>query len=273
MKVLPRKCGAPAMTLIELICAIAITAILAALVLPAVVKHAHQPSVPVHQSATPDRPGFSNVCARPWRTVSHVRAQDSGGSMEFVQNAYRVNGDFYFGFRHFQALPMSWLHPGHSSALSTSAPAQSFADLKNEHVSYFVGVRASPDQPMVVLAGDETSGRSRPTLILPLAVEPGITSAGLRNSTSLRGTSSSPTGMWRSATRSVSSWPRDRTQPVEPILCCPQSRARTAPPKVRARTAGNHTPGQPVAEITGKPDHPLSATNAIALIQWAMTFA
>jgi prepilin-type processing-associated H-X9-DG protein len=81
--------------------------------------------------------------------------RSAGGSQEFVQNAYRISGDFYFGFRHFQALSNDL---GACKPLVCPAdrrlPARNFADLKNENMSYFVSVSSTPDQPMSVLAGD-----------------------------------------------------------------------------------------------------------------------
>jgi len=78
-----------------------------------------------------------------------------GGSLEFVQNAYRLKGEFFFAFRHFQALSNEMVTP---RLLICPAdyrlPSSSFGALQNENVSYFVGVKADYLKPSTILAGD-----------------------------------------------------------------------------------------------------------------------
>src|SRR2546428_4199844 len=143
-------------TLLELLCVIAIISILASLLLPALsqasarakriqcVNQLHQAGLAFHAFAH-DLNG---------KLPMQVPA-GGGGSLEFVQSAYRLNSEFYFSFRHFQALSNELvtarvvLCPA-----DTRLPAGSFATLKNDNLSYFVGVTADLTRPASILAGD-----------------------------------------------------------------------------------------------------------------------
>jgi prepilin-type N-terminal cleavage/methylation domain-containing protein/prepilin-type processing-associated H-X9-DG protein len=156
MRLSRRQSEAGAFSLIELLCVIAIIGILAALVLPAVSKargparrtqcvgQLRQIGIAFHSFSHDHNGKFPMAVSR-----------QSGGSLEFVRNAYRVDGDFYFGFRHFQALsnqlgsPKPLICP-----MDTRMPAGVFPDLKNENISYFIGLSATTELPMSLLAGD-----------------------------------------------------------------------------------------------------------------------
>jgi prepilin-type N-terminal cleavage/methylation domain-containing protein len=145
-----------AFTLIELLCVIAIIGILASLLLPAVTRgtarakqiqcvgHLHQIGLAFHSFAHDH--GGKFPMAVPAR---------AGGSMEFVQNAYKLSGEFYFAFRHFQArsieliLPQVLVCPA-----DIRSPAPNLAVLKNENVSFFIGIRSDYSAPNSILAGD-----------------------------------------------------------------------------------------------------------------------
>ena len=145
-----------AFSLIELLCVIAIIAILAALLLPAVsraktratrlqcIDHLHQAGI-AFESFAHDHNGQFPM------TVS----ASQGGSLEFVQNASLIQGQFYFGFRHFQALSNELVTtkivvcPADTRVAGTNWPT-----LRNENVSYFVGVNALPGEANSILAGD-----------------------------------------------------------------------------------------------------------------------
>jgi prepilin-type N-terminal cleavage/methylation domain-containing protein/prepilin-type processing-associated H-X9-DG protein len=143
-------------TLLELLCVIGIIAVLAALLLPALTKgqqrarqlecasDLRQIGIAFHSFAH-DHAG---------RFPMQVPSRD-GGSLEFVSSGYRVNGDFYFAFRHFQPLGGELATTKVLVCPSdTRSPAVSFTVLKNDHISYFVSVKAEPGRPNSILAGD-----------------------------------------------------------------------------------------------------------------------
>jgi prepilin-type N-terminal cleavage/methylation domain-containing protein/prepilin-type processing-associated H-X9-DG protein len=152
-----RHTRAGAFTLLELLCVIAIIGILAALLLPAISKSR--------------LPAKRVQCVNQLRQIGiafHVFAHDhngrfpmavptdEGGSLEFTRNAYEVEGDFYFGFRHFQALANHLVDPRPLVCPMDAerVPVRQFQHLMNENVSYFVNLVASYDAPQSVLAGD-----------------------------------------------------------------------------------------------------------------------
>jgi len=80
---------------------------------------------------------------------------NNGGSLEFLRLASGFGGDFYFSFRHYQSLSPELETP---KILACPAdirqPAESFADLRNTNISYFVAASADYAQPETILAGD-----------------------------------------------------------------------------------------------------------------------
>ena len=143
-------------TLVEVLVVLGIIAILAALLLPALVggkmraqrvwceSNLRQTGLAFHLFAHDHGGKFPMA----------VSTSD-GGSREFAENGRLVNGNFYFGFRHFQALgnnlgtPKILICPSDTRLVATN-----FAALQNANVSYFVGVDAEFSRPMSVLAGD-----------------------------------------------------------------------------------------------------------------------
>ena len=66
-----------------------------------------------------------------------------------------IAGDFYFAFRHLQVLSNELGEPKLLiCAVDTRTPASSFATLRNENVSYFIGKDADETKPQTILAGD-----------------------------------------------------------------------------------------------------------------------
>src|SRR6266566_7962768 len=125
-------------TLIELLCVIAIIGILAALLLPALsqakaraqriqcVSQLRQAGLAFHAFAHDHNGRFPMQIST-----------NAGGSMELVQAAYRLSGEFYFAFRHFQALSSELVTPRVVLCPTDSRmPAATFATFRNDNLSY-----------------------------------------------------------------------------------------------------------------------------------------
>ncbi len=159
-------------TLLELLCVIAVIAILAAILLPvlsqggararrvACVNYLREIGVAFHSFAHDHNSQFPMSVP-----------MDAGGSQEFVQAGYQANGPFYFAFRHFQTLSNELVTPKTLICPSdTRLSARDFRSLSNDNVSYFAGLRAEYSQPNSILAGDRniTNDWATPTTILHL---------------------------------------------------------------------------------------------------------
>ncbi len=147
---------AGAFTLLELLLVIAIIAILAGLILPAIqkakgrarrvqcVNNLKEMGLAFHSFAHDHDGKF------PMQVPTNA-----GGSLEFLRAATNALGSTYFAFRHFQALSNELVTPRILTCpADTRAAADNFRDLKNDQVSYFAGATAEFEKPDSILAGD-----------------------------------------------------------------------------------------------------------------------
>src|SRR5262245_30771210 len=159
-----------AFTLIELLCVLAIVGVLAALLLPALSKAAAQGKrVQCVNHLRQIGIGFQNFAQDHSGRFPMSVPVSAGGSLEFARNAYGIEGEFYFAFRHFQILSSELVTPKVVICPSDSRqPADNFAILGNQSVSYFVGISAVPASPDSILAGDRnlTNDWSKPATLL-----------------------------------------------------------------------------------------------------------
>ena len=145
-----------AMSLIELLAVMAIVALLAAMLLPALgqakararriqcIDHLRQTGI-----------GFASFAHEHNGRFPMAVPGSAGGSLEFAQSGYLLQGDFYFSFRHFQAASNDLVTPRLLVCpADTRLPASSFATLDNANLSYFIGVNAELAHPTSMLAGD-----------------------------------------------------------------------------------------------------------------------
>jgi prepilin-type N-terminal cleavage/methylation domain-containing protein/prepilin-type processing-associated H-X9-DG protein len=162
MKTRPTIRKPEAFTLVELLVVLAIIGILAALLLPAVTasqkrakrvwcgSNLSQIGVAAHTFAN-DHDGKFPMAV----------STNDGGSMEFVQEGTGGNGAFSSAFRHFQSLSRDLSTPRILICpVDTHVAAPDFARLRNENISYFVGVGADFERPASVLAGDRNLAAS-----------------------------------------------------------------------------------------------------------------
>jgi len=153
---IPSKLKSGAFTLLELLCVIAIIAILASLLLPAVSRartkaQRIQCVSQLHQAGLAFL-GFAHD--HDGKFPMDVPA-GAGGSLEFAVGADPGALDLASAFRHFQTLSNELVTPKVVVCpTDTRLAAVNFGRLTNDNLSYFVGVNAEPGRPGSILAGD-----------------------------------------------------------------------------------------------------------------------
>jgi prepilin-type processing-associated H-X9-DG protein len=148
--------GGRAFTLIELLLTIAIIFLLVSLMLPAVSKgHDKVRRLRCISNLRQTGFGFLSFAHGHEDKFPMQVSTNLGGSAEFLQAGYAVNGDFYFSYRHFQPLAGELNDP---KLLVCPAdlrqPATNFTFLRNTNLSYFVAANPELAQPDSILSGD-----------------------------------------------------------------------------------------------------------------------
>jgi prepilin-type N-terminal cleavage/methylation domain-containing protein/prepilin-type processing-associated H-X9-DG protein len=143
-------------TMVELLVVIAIIGLLAALLLPALTGSKQRAKRIVCESQLRQAGVAFQMFSHDHNSKFPMQvAVADGGSEEFVQGASLTNGLFYIAYRNF--VPLAGLLETPTVLVcpaDTRPPAASFTTFQNSNLSYFVGVNASYDQPMSILAGD-----------------------------------------------------------------------------------------------------------------------
>jgi prepilin-type N-terminal cleavage/methylation domain-containing protein len=151
-----RKRRAPAFTLIELLCVIAIIAIMAALLLPAVTgakaKGQRANCISNLRQIGLAFTGFAHDHEGKFPAQVSTNA---GGAQELMVTAYKIPGEFYFGYKFFLPISNDLSTPKVLRCPSDKRDGvERFSSFSNANLSYFVGLNADPSSPTSVLSGD-----------------------------------------------------------------------------------------------------------------------
>jgi prepilin-type N-terminal cleavage/methylation domain-containing protein len=156
MRAIRYRSGPKGFTLIELLCVMALIGILASLLLPVINQaRARAKRIACLNNLREVGLAFQGFAHDHNGQFPMSVPAIAGGSQEFTTTSYQVAGEFYFSFRHFQALSNDLVTPKLLACpADTRLPVPSFASFDNDHLSYFVGLRADYSGPASVLAGD-----------------------------------------------------------------------------------------------------------------------
>lgn len=143
-------------TMVEMLTVIAIIAILAALLLPVLSKaQMRAKRIWCENNLSQQGIAFHNFAHDHNSKFPMAVPMADGGSLEFTENGYLINGAFYFSFHHFQTLSNLLVTPKLVVCpTDTRVAAANFETMQNSNLSYFVGANADYFQPATILAGD-----------------------------------------------------------------------------------------------------------------------
>jgi prepilin-type N-terminal cleavage/methylation domain-containing protein len=151
-----RKRRASAFTLIELLCVIAIIAIMAALLLPAVTgaKAKGQRANCISNLRQVGLAFAGFAYDHDGKFPAQV-STNAGGAQELMVTAYKIPGEFYFGYKFFLPISNDLSTPKVLRCPSDERDGvERFSSFSNANLSYFVGLNADPSSPTSVLSGD-----------------------------------------------------------------------------------------------------------------------
>jgi prepilin-type N-terminal cleavage/methylation domain-containing protein len=150
-----------AFTLIEMLCVIAIIAVLAALLLPSFSRaKARAKRIECVSNLSENGLAFQMFANdHGGKFTTHVSTND-GGSLEFVTAGYQIVGRrFYFSYQHFRPLVENQLTTPNVFACPAELqrwPATNFSQFNNRSLSYAIGLKADPSIPNAILLADRT---------------------------------------------------------------------------------------------------------------------
>jgi prepilin-type N-terminal cleavage/methylation domain-containing protein len=158
-----------AFTLIELLVVIAIIVILAAMLLP-VLNRGKMRAKQIQCVNNLREMGLAfNSFAHDHESRFPMQvATNAGGAIEYVQRGYLTQGEFYFTYRFFQTISNELVAAKHLACPGdTRLETNTFANVQNENLSYFVGVNAQPGGSTMLLAGDRNIS---PEMVPPVTI-------------------------------------------------------------------------------------------------------
>ena len=170
MNLLTHSRGSKAFTLVETLVVIAIIAILASLLLPALSKsQLRAKRIWCENNLQQLGLGFNTFANDHGGKFPMAVSTNDSGSMEFVQDGFNAGEVFYTSYHHFQTLSSELRTPKILICpADTRTPAENFPNLQNENISYFVCVDAEPTKTASILAGDRnlaTNSMENPTIL------------------------------------------------------------------------------------------------------------